>query len=77
MAVYEASELVARSRLDQDDLRRVLRGKVATLKELEVRGLRNEIELRVVGRIVGRMPKQGLLEMVAVAERARPPEEPV
>jgi len=76
LALYENDEVIARSRLDADDFRRVMRGKVATLKELEVRGLRNEIEFRVVGRIIGRLTKQGLLEMIAVVERDRPPEEP-
>lgn len=63
----EGADLMARVRLKPDDFRRVSNGKVTTESEVEMRGMRSEVEFRVSGRILGRIPKDSFSDMIAAA----------
>ncbi|MGV3617037.1 MAG: hypothetical protein ACO1SV_17055 [Fimbriimonas sp.] len=72
--LIEADALTARVRVKPDDLRRITRGKVLTEGEVELRGMRSEVEFRVQGRILGRVDKGVFTGLVQEAEKTRPPQ---
>jgi hypothetical protein len=67
----EGSETVARARLKPEDHRRVCHGKVTTEGDVEIRGMRAEVEFRVSGRILGRVEKESYVQLIEAAEAGR------
>ena len=67
----EGGDRVARVRLKPDERRRICNGKVTSAGEVEIRGMRTEVEFRVAGRFLGRLEKTSFNALIEAAEAAR------
>ncbi|MGV3613827.1 MAG: hypothetical protein ACO1SV_00710 [Fimbriimonas sp.] len=73
LVLLHAETVLARTRVTPFALTRVTKGRVYVDGAFELRGLRHEVEFRIDGRILGRIGKAALVELVATAERTRTP----
>ena len=71
LTLMEGGDRTARVRLKPDDFRRICNGKVTSEGDVEIRGMRAEVEFRIAGRFLGRLEKTSFGAIIDAAEATR------